>query len=150
LKHTPEEAYSPRVINGVIQSKLQTLDQFLAELRTVGTVTTVSLEQDWRTRRAIERNLQVLTEIVVDVCQRLIAVAGQSPAATAGDAVLRCVDLGVFPSAEPYRRMVQFRNFVVHRYERVDSAILADIVNNRLGDFERFRDEVQKYAASAG
>ncbi|MBE0618675.1 MAG: DUF86 domain-containing protein, partial [Proteobacteria bacterium] len=44
--------------------------------------------------------------------------------------------------ADPYRRMVQFRNFVVHRYDRVDAAILAEIVHRRLGDFERFGREV--------
>jgi hypothetical protein len=38
--------------------------------------------------------------------------------------------------------MVQFRNFVVHRYERIDTEILVEIVNNRLDDFEKFRDEV--------
>jgi uncharacterized protein YutE (UPF0331/DUF86 family) len=41
--------------------------------------------------------------------------------------------------------MVQFRNFVVHRYERIDVEIMADIVNSRLGDFNRFRDEVMRY-----
>ena len=60
-----------------------------------------------------------------------------SPAATGVEAVERCVKLGALASVEPYRKMIQFRNFVVHRYERVDVAILVDIVNNRLGDFDR-------------
>jgi uncharacterized protein YutE (UPF0331/DUF86 family) len=38
--------------------------------------------------------------------------------------------------------MIQFRNFVVHRYERVDSAVLVDIVLNRLGDLTSFRNEI--------
>ena len=41
--------------------------------------------------------------------------------------------------------MVQFRNFIVHRYENIDVEILADIVNQRLGDFDGFRDEVLRY-----
>jgi uncharacterized protein YutE (UPF0331/DUF86 family) len=134
------------MINGVIFQKLQSLDEILTELRSLGTVRIAELEGDWRTRRAIERDLQVMVEIVIDVCQRLIALAGQTPAPTSGDAVERCIQLGALSNYDAYRKMVQFRNFVVHRYERVDVAILVDMVNHRLADFERFRAEVQKYA----
>ncbi len=134
------------MINGVIFQKLQSLDEILTELRSLGTVRIADLEGDWRTRRAIERDLQVMVEIVIDVCQRLIALAGQTPAPTSGDAVERCIQLGALSNYGAYRKMVQFRNFVVHRYERVDVAILVDMVNHRLADFERFRAEVQKYA----
>ena len=41
--------------------------------------------------------------------------------------------------------MVQFRNFVVHRYERIDVEILVDIVNNKLAAFESFCDEVLRF-----
>lgn len=128
--------------NGLILQRLQTLDDVLKELRSLGTVDEVHLRKDWRTRRAVERDLQVCVEVVVDICQRLIALAGVAPTPTAVDAIRRCVDLGALSSEEPYRRMVQFRNFIVHRYDRVDVTILVDIVNRRLGDFERFRDEV--------
>lgn len=37
---------------------------------------------------------------------------------------------------------------VVHRYESVDVEILTDVVNNRLSDFEMFRNEVLKYEKS--
>ena len=97
--------------------------------------------------KAIERDLQVLVEIVVDMCQRLIALADQSPAATGGEAIRRCVQLGVLESEDPYLKMVQFRNFIVHRYERIDPVILADVVNRRLGDFDLFRKQVMAYAA---
>lgn len=132
--------------NGVIINKLQVLDEMLNQVRTLGTVTVSQLERDWKTRHAIERILQVLTEIVIDICQRIISLNGQSPATSGADAVARCVQIGVLSSDGPYRKMVQFRNFIVHRYERIDSMILADIVNNRLSDFELFRNEVIEYA----
>jgi len=135
------------MINGVILSKLQTMEEMLGELRTLGRIKKSQLEKDWTIRRAIERNLQVLSEIVIDVCQRLIYMADQSPAATGVEAVERCVKLGALASVEPYRKMIQFRNFVVHRYERVDVAILVDIVNNRLGDFDLFREEILNYVS---
>jgi uncharacterized protein YutE (UPF0331/DUF86 family) len=133
------------MINGVIVQKLQTLDEVLLELRSLGQVTEAQLHNDWRTRRAIERDLQVLIEIMIDVCQRLIALTGQTPATTAQEAVERCMQLGALAQYEEYHRMAQFRNFIVHHYERIDTAILVDIVNQRLGDAERFRDEVLAY-----
>jgi uncharacterized protein YutE (UPF0331/DUF86 family) len=134
------------MINGVVLQKLQALDQTLTELRSLGQVDLAQLNSDWRTRRAVERDLQVLVEIVIDVCQRLLSLAGQTPAATSVDAVERCIQLGALSDQEAYRRMVRFRNFVVHRYERVDEAILVDVVNHHLVDFELFRDEVLAYA----
>ncbi len=136
------------MINGVILRKLQPLDQALIELRSLGRVTVAQLESDWRTRRAVERDLQVLVEIVIDVCQRLLSLLGQTPATTGSEAVQRCINLGIISSDEAYRKMVQFRNFVVHRYEQVDVAILANMVNQYLVDFEQFREEILKYVQS--
>ena len=135
------------MINGIIYGKLQTLDKTLVELRSLGHVTREQLRQDWRTRKAIERNLQILTEIVIDVCQRILTLADQTPATTSAEAVQRCVELKALSSMEPYRKMVQFRNFIVHRYEHIDVEILVDIMNNRLTDFEVFRKEICHYAA---
>ncbi|MCA9932118.1 MAG: DUF86 domain-containing protein [Anaerolineales bacterium] len=130
------------MINGVIAQKLQTLDEILNELRSLGAVDATQLKKDWRTQRAIERDLQVLVEVVIDICQRLIAIANQSPATTSSDAVERCIQLGALSDDEAYRQMVRFRNFIVHRYDRIDVSILVDVVMNRLSDFEQFRDEI--------
>ena len=131
--------------NGVLIDKLQSLDKTLVELRSLGEVTEKQIDDDWRTRRAIERDLQILVEIVVDVCQRIVSLSGQTPPTTGREAVERCCQLGALSAYEPYIRMVQFHNFIVHRYERIDGTILVEIVNERLGDFERFRQEIMKY-----
>ena len=131
--------------NGVIAQKLQSLDRTLSELRSLGTVTLDQLKTNWQTQRAVERNLQILVEIVIDVCQRLIALEEQSPAATGADAIDRCIALGALSNDENYYNMVRFRNFIVHRYEHIDPAILVSMVNKHLADFEKFRDEITTY-----
>jgi len=133
------------VINGVILSKLQTLDKTLGELFSLGRVQVSDLKDDWRTWRAVERNLQVLVEIVIDVCQRLLSQSGQTPATTGAEAIERCIQLGALTEHPSYQKMAQFRNFIVHRYEQVAPEVLVDMVNHRLKDFERFRDEVLEY-----
>ena len=133
------------MINGVIAQKLQNLDTILIELRSLGCLTVQELDQDWRTKRAVERSLQILVEIVIDVCQRVLSLSGQTPATTGGDAVDRVIQMGILDRYDAYFKMVQFRNFVVHRYERVDNAVLLDMVNRRLVDFERFHNEILAY-----
>ncbi|NJN95207.1 MAG: DUF86 domain-containing protein [Anaerolineales bacterium] len=129
----------------MILQKLQSLDETLLELRSLGQISAAQLNNDWRTRRAVERDLQVLVEIVIDICQRLISLAGQTPAVTGVAAIERCVQLGALSDAEAYRQMVRFRNYIVHRYEQVDTAILTDVVNNHLVDFDQFRAEILNY-----
>jgi hypothetical protein len=60
------------VKNGVVFQKIQSHEQVLTELRSLGVVTSPDLQDDWRTRRAAQRDLQVLVEIVNDICQRLL------------------------------------------------------------------------------
>ena len=128
--------------NGVVLRKLALLEEVLAELRSAGTPGPEALARDWKLRRAVERDLQILVEVVIDVCQRLLSLAGQPPAASGAEAVRRCVALGALSSEEPYRRMVQFRNFVVHRCDAVRPEVLAEILREHLDGFERFRREI--------
>ena len=136
------------MINGVIAQKLQSLDSVLTELYSLGKISANDLSSDWRTKKAVERNLQILVEIVIDTCQRLLSISGQSPATTGRDAIERAIQNGFIRHDEAYFKMVQFRNFVVHRYERVDDEILAVMVNQRLADFEQFKNDVMDYARS--
>jgi uncharacterized protein YutE (UPF0331/DUF86 family) len=133
------------MINGVVLRKLESLDKALCELESLGPVSVDMLADDWRTRRAIERDLQVLVEIVLDVCQRLISLANEVPATSGSAAVRKCVELGVLSGSDPFRKMIQFRNFIVHRYEQVDVGILAGMVNVNLTDFKQFKTEVLSY-----
>ena len=127
--------------NGVILKKFSVMDE-LMRLRGLGDVTVARLDGDHFLKHGIERALQICVEVVVDVAQRILSLEGRQPAPTAFDALSGLEAMGVVVSAERYRSMVQFRNFVVHRYERVDSAVLVEILRHHLGDLAAFRDEV--------
>ncbi len=133
------------MINGVILQKLQALDQTLTELRSLGQVEAAQLSQDWRTRRAIERDLQLLAEIVIDICQCLLSLTGHPPAATGADAIRQCVQLGVLSSYDTYHEIPVLWKLTLH-YELDNIFMLAEIVNRRLINFDRFRTEVLTYA----
>jgi uncharacterized protein YutE (UPF0331/DUF86 family) len=128
--------------NGVILKKFSVMDDEVARLRALGNVTTEVLDGDHFLKHGIERSLQICVEVVVDVAQRILSLEGRQPAPTAFDALNGLEALGILASAERYRSMLQFRNFVVHRYERVESEILVAILDRNLDDLAAFRDEV--------
>jgi uncharacterized protein YutE (UPF0331/DUF86 family) len=133
--------------NGVIQRKLALLDTQVAQLeRHMNVVTRERFAGDWVLRSMAERALQVAAEIVIDVAERIIALRGGGPVATARDAIERLVEWGVLPSAEPYAGIVQFRDLIVHHYEEIDPGLLFDLVTTRLGDFRAFRNAIDRLA----
>lgn len=130
-------------VNGVIQRKFALLDQHLIELR--GAIEGVDREEfaaNWRLRLMTERSLQVMAEILIDVAERMLALRGAGPAATAAEALTKIANLGVIRDADRYAAIVRFRNLIVHRYDEIDPAIVFDILQNHLDLFREFRDEV--------
>ena len=133
--------------NGVIQRKLALLDNQVGKLE--ANLRGVKAEEfvgDWVLRSMAERAVQVAAEIVIDIAERIIAIKGAGPAATAAEAINKLVDLGVLKSAEPYVSIVRFRNLIVHHYEEIDPALLFDLVTHRLNDFRLFRGEIDNAA----
>jgi uncharacterized protein YutE (UPF0331/DUF86 family) len=135
--------------NGIISKELAHLQQRVAELRQWPVTGVEALEGNSLLRSAVERHLQVCCGIMVDVTERILAVRGLPPAETAAENFRVLEQMKVVRSAETYSRMIQFRNFVIHRYESVDSAVLCDIVKNRLDDFARFTMEISAFTESA-
>jgi len=128
--------------NGVILKKFAVMDDEIARLRGLGEVTKARLDGDHFLKHGVERSLQICVEVVVDVAQRILSLEGRPPAPTAFDALNGLEAMGIISSGEAYRAMIQFRNFVVHRYERVDSTVLVAILQRHLDDLGAFRDEV--------
>ena len=54
--------------NGVIPNTLEQLEIVFKELRSLGPIAVVTLERDWRTRRAVERDLQITLTLLAYVC----------------------------------------------------------------------------------
>lgn len=133
------------MVNGVIIKKIEILDECYQELKKLGIIEIDDLKKNWIKKRAIERNLQIMVEIMIDICQRILALNGQLPAKTSVESIKKCVEIGVIKNEKTYEKMVQFRNFIVHRYENIDLNILINLVNNKLEDFNYFKTEILNY-----
>ena len=134
--------------NGVITRKLAVIAREVDKLRGLPPLTVRMLRADHFLKRGIERALQVCVEAMIDTANRLVALRNHPPATTAVESLQILDDAGVIESAASYAAMVKFRNFIVHRYEAIDDAVLVRIVRRHLGDFDRFVAEIGRHAAA--
>jgi len=134
--------------NGIVVRKLTEMEETLRRLREHLPTNYEEFSRDWARQKVVERALQIMIESMIDIGERLIALAGGSPAETSVAVMERLQALGVIHSASRYVPMVRFRNFLVHQYEQVDLSILYGIVSKKLEDVESFAAEVKTYAES--
>lgn len=131
--------------NGVIQNKLSRVEEYLTKLEQITPDNFEAYNKDWKVQMAAERLLQILIEIIIDTADRLIALKNWGPTVSSSESIRLMALKKVISSEEPYLKMVKFRNFIVHDYERVDNAIVYAILTKSLDDIRRFRDEILDY-----
>ena len=132
-------------LNGVVQRKLALLDESVIRLQSFLCGTTLDqFKRDDMKQAAVERILQVAVEIVIDIAERIIAIKGAGPAATAVEAIERLVALRVLPAPEPYAEMLRFRNRIVHGYTDINPEMVYTIATTRQEDFRKFRDAIDR------
>lgn len=131
--------------NGVIQNKLARVEAYITRLQEIIPDGFEDFEKDWKTQMIAERGLQILIEIIIDVANRLIAIKNWGPTTSSADSIRLLVLKKVISSEEPYLRMIKFRNFIVHDYDKVDNEVVYSILTQNLDDIRRFREEVLSY-----
>lgn len=131
--------------NGVIVRKIEIIEERLLKLEMLTPLTTQTLARDFFLKSGIERTLQVCIEAVIDIAERIISLEGLSPATCSFNSLKRLEDLDILKDAEKYKGMIQFRNFIVHRYESIDAQELVNVCNNHLQDFREFIVEIKRH-----
>jgi uncharacterized protein YutE (UPF0331/DUF86 family) len=133
------------VRNGVIVAKLAIIEEYLKKLQEYFPVSLEQFKSDWGLQKIVERSLQVMIEVMIDIAERIIAQKSITPQKTAADTLKKLRELGIIQSDDAYSKMVRFRNLVVHQYDSIELGILYSIVQNNLDDFNKFVGEIKKY-----
>ena len=133
------------MLNGVITNKLARIEEYLTKLEEITPPTFDQYQHDWKSQMIAERGLQVVIEIMIDVANRLIATKNWGPTTSSADSIRLLALKKIIAAEEPYNKMVRFRNFVVHDYDKVDHAIVYSILTQHLNDIRTFRDDILKH-----
>lgn len=130
--------------NGIIEAKLRTIEEKLSEIESWQIVSYQQLEINSMLRNATERALQVTIEAIIDVCEHILAIEGISAPDTSSNVIKKVIEMGIITNNPEYPDMIRFRNFIVHRYEKIDLEIIYAIVSKKLPVFRNFIHEIRK------
>jgi uncharacterized protein YutE (UPF0331/DUF86 family) len=85
-------------------------------------------------------NLQRAVQAAIDLAAHVVATEGYGLPASVADAFSLLEGQGVLDAllAERLRRMVGFRNILIHNYRALDPAIVETIIARRLDDLRAF------------
>lgn len=132
------------VDRSLILRKLAELEEYLEQVGEFKSVTYEDYCNNWKTQRIVERTLQMMIELCVDICNHIIADRKLRTPTSYADSFRVLWESGLFPEPllEVMDKMAKFRNLVVHHYDKVDGAIVVMILRKHLDDFIAFKDTI--------
>lgn len=121
-----------------VQAKLVRLVEEIGKLRALPCSDLDTFRADDRNVDAALRRLQVAVQILIDVGSHTVARLGLGAPDSSRDILERLERAHALPAGATtkFGRIFGFRNRIVHLYDRVDDALVFDIVAHHLGDLE--------------
>ena len=131
----------------LILRKLAQLEEYRTQINEYRLVTLEQYRDDWKLQRIIERTLQMMIEICVDIAGHIISDNKFRIPDSYADSfrVLSENRLISVKLCQTMERISKFRNVIVHHYDRVDAEIVVSILRKRLGDFDIFKTSIVKW-----
>ena len=128
----------------LILRKLAELEEYLGQLKEYANVTIEQYSRDWKVQRVVERTLQIMIEICVDIAGHIISDKGYRVPTTYADTFRvryenDMLNKGLFETME---KMAKFRNIIVHHYDKVDTEIMVGILKKDLKDFSAYKNAI--------
>ena len=136
----------------VVSRKLAALRRYVDSLRGATDINWEKYQKDERSRAFVERYLHLATEAVLDTANHIISREGWREPKGYADLFAILAEHGVIPEDRlpGFQRMAGFRNILVHRYERVEDAIVYGVFRNHLDVYEDFARWVARWARRQG
>lgn len=133
-----------------IQLRLGKLREYVKLLKSFKGITEEELVRDLAKRGTIERYLQLAIEACMDIAELIISDQRFPTPENGNEAIEILGREKVIDEqfAKDFSHSVGFRNILVHDYIDIDYKEVADKINNRLDDFDRFAQKVAKFLES--
>ncbi len=127
--------------------KLAQMETYVGQIREYSKISITAYKNDWKIQRIVERTLQMLIELCIDIANHLISDKGvRLPTGYADTFKVimenRIISKTLFKTME---KMAKFRNVVVHQYEKIEPSIVVSILHKNLNDFEKYKKAIIKY-----
>lgn len=123
-----------------VNLRLKKLLQYTNRLKKYQGITNDELISNLDKRDIVERNLHLACEVVIDIANILNSEFLLPPASDYKLTIITLGEAGILEKkfAKELSGLAPFRNVLVHDYLEVDYEIVADVLNNKLKDFQNF------------
>lgn len=130
-----------------ISRKLRFMKRYVDFLKSHRAISAEELEENYELRSAIERNLELALESMLDIGEIIISEKGFEKPEDYKSVMLILGKEGVLPKvfAEKLVPAVGVRNILVHMYTEVDVKKICEFLRGNLGDFDEFAKHVANY-----
>jgi uncharacterized protein YutE (UPF0331/DUF86 family) len=124
----------------LIERRLAELELLVGQASEYRQITAEDYRRDWKTQRIVERTLQMAIETCLDIANQVIADRGLKVPSTYAQTFDVLAGAGLLRPElhQPMRRMVGFRNIVVHEYASIDAEHVVRILRDHLDDLTKF------------
>lgn len=124
----------------VVHQKLESLRRCLARIRSKEPISLDLLQEDYDLQDIVSLNLTRAVQMAVDIGAHMVSAQTQAAPATMGETFDQLGRMGVISEALALKlkKSVGFRNVAVHNYNAVNWAIVFNILQDHLQDFDAF------------
>ncbi len=134
------------VDRSLIGRKIAEMETYLSQVKEFSKISVSAYKKDWKTQRIVERTLQMMVELCIDIANHLISDKRMRLPTGYADTfkVLmenQVISKNLFKTME---KMAKFRNVIVHQYEKIDPAIVVSILHRDLDDFRKYKKAIIK------
>ena len=128
----------------VIENKISSVKKYLRILERYKQYSQDEIVNDIDKKGAVERYLYLAVQASIDLAESVIAYKNLRKPSTMSDSFYILQEEGII-SIELTEKMVKmtgFRNIIAHDYEKLNYAIVYDVLQNRLPDIEDFLNRI--------
>lgn len=130
----------------IIENKISYLQKHLAIAREYQSRSLDDLKKDTMFRGAVERELYIISQAVIDLAEAVVAYKNFRKPTTMREAfdILGEEHLLPFDFIEQFIGIVGFRNALAHDYEDLRLDVVYDVLQNKLAEVKMFIAHIQQ------
>lgn len=131
-------------MNDIVTNKIQSIQRCVVRAREEYTVDPDSFATNYTRQDAAILNVLRACEQAIDLANHIIKNYKMGIPTTSSESFDLLHKQGVISAelAENLRRMVHFRNIVIHQYQRLDLSVVQTVIVSGLDDLIQFGDRV--------
>jgi uncharacterized protein YutE (UPF0331/DUF86 family) len=131
----------------IVRRLLNNIESYTKDLESNTEISYAQYSTDIKTQRFIERTLHIAIEAMLDITHHIISDEGLREPDSYSDAFKILAEHKIIPSdyLEKAKLMAQFRNKLVHNYEKIDQEQLYSIFKDHRSDFSEFVELISRW-----